>query len=67
MNEPGSVKQKIWNTVWTLKKYGYRKGSREHVVYAESTLNRISKRLSMLSKIIDLDNPEEVRNFIVRP
>ena len=41
--------QKIFNVVWTLKKKGYRRRNREHVVYADSTLRKIGKRLYVAS------------------
>jgi integrase/recombinase XerD len=48
-----------------LKKTGYQRGRRKHVVYADSTLKKIRARLAMLSRSVDLDNPEEVREYIV--
>jgi hypothetical protein len=45
---------KILNVLWELKKRGY----------AEKTIEGYSKRLKMLGKHIDLDNPENVKVFI---
>jgi len=42
------------NVLWELKKRGY----------AEKTIEGYSKRLKMLGKHIDLDNPENVKVFI---
>lgn len=48
-----------------MKKTGYQKGRRKHVVYVESTLKKVAARLKMLSLTVDLDNPEQVRDYIV--
>jgi len=48
-----------------LKKTGYQRGRRKHVVYAESTLKKAAARLRMLSRVVNLDNPEQVRDYIV--
>ena len=45
---------KILNVVWELKKRGY----------ADETIKGYSKRLKMLSKHVDLGNPETVKSFI---
>ena len=60
-----STSQKIFNVVWTLKKQGYRRRNREHVVYADSTLRKIGKRLRLLSERVCLDEPEKVMEFLI--
>ena len=55
-NGPGkkSVKEKIFNTIWKLKKDGY----------ADTTLEGYSRKLRMLANAVNLDHPEAVKGYI---
>jgi integrase len=48
------VKERIFKTVWELRKRGY----------AEATVEGYSCKLKVLSKIADLNNPERVREVV---
>jgi integrase len=50
------IKNRIFNVVWKLKSNGY----------SDNTIQGYSKRLNMLSKHANLDNPETVKNCIAR-
>ena len=47
---------RIFNVVWNLKTSGY----------SDNTIEGYSKRLKMLAKHTDLDNPERVKSYIPR-
>jgi integrase len=52
--EPRYFESRIFQVIWKLKGRGY----------ASRTLEGYSKRLKMLSKYVNLDNPESVKGFI---
>ena len=49
-------KTKIFNTLWELKKDGY----------AEQTIKFTGNRLKMLAKSVNLDEPEEIKEYLAR-
>ena len=53
-SEPRSFSEKVFNVAWNLKSNGY----------SSRTIEGISKRLKMLAKRTDLDNPEGVKSYI---
>jgi len=59
-----SAASKIFNVIWTSKKTAYQRRRRKHVVYAESTLKKIAARLRMLSRVVDLDKPEQTCMYV---
>ena len=51
---PNDPREKIFNTLWQMKKDGY----------AESTIRVTGKRLRMIAKTVDLDDPESVKGYV---
>ena len=51
---PNDQSEKIFNMLWEMKKDGY----------AESTIKVTGKRLRMVAKTVDLDNPDDVKGYI---
>ena len=54
LGEPGSFSERIFKTVWELRKQGY----------AKATIDGYGRKLRTLSRIADLQNPESVRSVI---
>ena len=52
--EPRPFLNRIFNVIWELKSKGY----------SERTIHGYSKRLRMLAKHVNLDNPDSVNRFI---
>jgi hypothetical protein len=52
--EPRHFDGRVFSVIWSLRRRGY----------AKNTIEGYSKRLKMLAKHVDLDNPESVNIFV---